>query len=68
MNKKQIKIDKLIEQGNELIHKHEELRNEIINNPDIPEILKEIFIGLGEGLKPALNLLYKQKEKNEQSR
>jgi len=37
-------IDKLIEQGAELAHKHEELRNEILDNPDMPQELKDIII------------------------
>ncbi len=36
-------IDKLIEQGAELARKHEELRDEIINNPDMPQELKDII-------------------------
>jgi len=31
------RIDKLIEQGTELARKHEELRDEILNNPDMPQ-------------------------------
>ena len=37
-------IDKLIEQGAELARKHEELRDEILNNPDTPQELKDIII------------------------
>ena len=37
-------IDKLIEQGAELARKHEEIRDEILNNPDIPQELKDIII------------------------
>ena len=36
-------IDKLIEQGAELARKHEEIRDEILNNPDIPQVLKDII-------------------------
>jgi hypothetical protein len=36
-------IDKLIEQGAELARKHEELRDEILNNPDMPQELKDII-------------------------
>ena len=47
-NTKQLKnimnnIDKLIEQGAELARKHEELRDEILNNPDMPQELKDII-------------------------
>lgn len=37
-------IDKLIDQGKELARKHEEIRDEILNNPDIPQELKDIII------------------------
>lgn len=37
-------INKLIEQGAELARKHESTRNEILNNPDIPQELKDIII------------------------
>jgi hypothetical protein len=37
-------IDKLIQKGAELARKHEEIRNEILNNPDIPQELKDIII------------------------
>ena len=38
------KIDKLIEQGAELARKHEELRDEILNNLDMPQELKDLII------------------------
>ena len=37
-------IDKLIERGAELARKHEEIRDEILNNPDMPQELKDIII------------------------
>ena len=37
-------IDKLINQGKELARKHEEIRDEILNNPDMPQELKDIII------------------------
>jgi hypothetical protein len=37
-------IDKLIERGAELTRKHEEMRDEILNNPDMPQELKDIII------------------------
>ena len=37
-------IDKLIEQGAELARKQESIRNEILNNPDMPQELKDIII------------------------
>lgn len=38
------KLDKLIECGAELARKHEEKRDEILNNPDVPQELKDIII------------------------
>jgi hypothetical protein len=35
---------KTIEQGAELARKHEKLRDEILNNPDMPQELKDIII------------------------
>lgn len=46
-------IDKLIEQGAELARKHEEIRDEILNNPDMPQELKDIII---ENRIPAENI------------
>jgi hypothetical protein len=37
----------------------------MLSNPEIPEEIKQILTGLGEGLKPTLELLYEQKNKNE---
>ena len=37
-------INKLIERGKELARKHEEIRDEILNNPDMPQELKDIII------------------------
>ena len=37
-------INKLIEQGKELARKHEEIRDEILNNPDMAQELKDIII------------------------
>jgi hypothetical protein len=36
--------DKLIEKGTKLARKHEELRDEILNNPDMPQVLKDFII------------------------
>ena len=52
-------INKLIERGAELARKHEELRDEILNNPDISQELKDQFIQLEEEF---------NKKENEQSR
>ena len=38
------KLDKLIECGAELARKHEEKSDEILNNPDAPQELKDIII------------------------
>jgi hypothetical protein len=38
------KLDKLIECGAELARKHEENSDEILNNPDVPQELKDIII------------------------
>lgn len=37
-------IDKLIERGKVLARKYEEIRDEILNNPDIAQELKDIII------------------------
>ena len=37
-------IDKLIDQAKEFARKHEEIRDEILNNPDMPQELKDIII------------------------
>ena len=37
-------INKLIERGKELARKHEEIRDEILNNPDMAQELKDIII------------------------
>lgn len=44
MNKKSNNLDKLIERGAELARKHEEIRDEILNNPDMPQELKDMII------------------------
>ena len=44
-------IDKLIERGAELARKHEEMRDEILNNPDVSQELKDKFIQLEEEFK-----------------
>ena len=38
------KLDKLLEEAAELARKSEENRNEILNNPDIPQELKDIIV------------------------
>ena len=55
-------IDKLIEQGAELARKQESIRNEILNNPDIPQELKDAMIGLGDTIIPTLNIIDKDKK------
>ena len=37
-------IDERIKEGAELARKHEERRDEILNNPDMPQELKDIII------------------------
>jgi hypothetical protein len=44
-------INKLIERGAELARKHEEIRDEILNNPDVSQELKDKFIQLEEEFK-----------------
>ena len=61
-------IDKLIQECEEHLKHYEETKESLLSDPDIPEKIKEINIGLGEALKPTLKLLYEQKEKNEQLR
>lgn len=56
------KIDKLIEQGAELARKQEEIRDEILNNPDMPQELKNAMIGLGDTIIPILNIIDKDKK------
>jgi hypothetical protein len=36
-------INKLIEKGTELKHRHEELQDEILNLPDVPQELKDLI-------------------------
>ncbi len=55
-------IDELIKQGEELARRHEAIRNEILNNPDIPQEMKDIIIGLGETIIPTLNIIDKDKK------
>ena len=43
-NEKMKDIDKLIDQAKEFARKHEEIRDEILNNPDMPQELKDIII------------------------
>ena len=38
------KLDKLIECGAELARKHEEKSDEILNNPNVPQELKDVII------------------------
>ena len=61
-------IDKLIEEGEAHLKHYEETKEAMLADPDIPDKIKEIHVGLGEALKPTLKILYEQKEKNEQSR
>ena len=52
-------IDKLIEQGAELARKQESIRDEILNNPDMPQELKDAMIGLGDTIIQTLNIIDK---------
>jgi hypothetical protein len=61
-------IDKLIKEGDVHLKQYEETKESMLSNPEIPDDVKKILTGLGEGLKPALELLYKQKNEDEQSR
>ena len=51
------KLDKLIEQGAELARRHEEIRNEILNDPNLPQNMKDAIIGLGDAIIPTLNII-----------
>lgn len=62
------KLDKLIKEGEEHLKQYEETKESMLSNPEIPDDVKKILTGLGEGLKPALELLYNQKNEDEQSR
>ena len=44
-------IDKLIQESEEHLKHYEETKESLLLNPDIPEKIKEINIGLGEVLK-----------------
>lgn len=59
-------IDKLIQEGEKQLKCYEETKESLLSDPNIPDIIKEIHIGLGEALKPTLKLLYEQKQKNGQ--
>ena len=59
-------INKLIQEGEDMLKNYEETKESLLSDPDIPEKIKEIHIGFGESLRPTLKLLYEQKEKNEQ--
>lgn len=37
-------LDERIKKGAELARKHEQIRDEILNNPDMPQELKDIII------------------------
>ena len=58
-------LDKLIEEGENHLRQYEETKESMLSNPEIPEEIKQILTGLGEGLKPTLELLYEQKNKHE---
>jgi hypothetical protein len=68
MENKLDNLDKLIQEGEDHLKHYEETKESLLSDPEIPEKIKEIHIGLGEALKPTLKLLYKQKAKNEQPR
>jgi hypothetical protein len=61
-------LDKLIKEGEDHLRQYEETKESMLSNPEISNEIKQILTGLGEGLKPALELLYEQKNKNEQPR
>lgn len=56
-------IDKLIQEGEDHLKHYEQTKESLLSDPNIPDKIKEIQIGLGEALKPALKLLYKQRNK-----
>jgi hypothetical protein len=68
MENKLDNLDKLIQEGEDHLKHYEETKESLLSDPEIPEKIKEIHIGLGEALKPTLKLLYEQKAKNEQPR
>jgi hypothetical protein len=61
-------LAKLIKEGEDHLRQYEETKESMLSNPEISDEIKQILTGLGEGLKPALELLYEQKNKNEQPR
>ena len=61
-------LDKLIEEGEEHLKQYEETKESMLSNPEIPDNVKKILTDLGEGLKPTLELLYKQKNEDGQTR
>jgi len=61
-------LDKLIQEGEEQLKDYEEKKESLLLDPNIPNKIKEIYIGLGEALKPALKILYEEKNKDEQVR
>lgn len=62
------KIIELIQECKNQIKHYEETKESLLSNLDIPDKIKEIYIGLGEALYPTLKILYEVKEKYEQSR
>lgn len=56
-------LDKLTQEAETHLKHYEETKESLLSDPDIPEKIKEIHIGLGEALKPTLKILYEQKEK-----
>jgi hypothetical protein len=65
MENKLDNLNKLIQEGEDHLKHYEETKESLLSDPEIPEKIKEIHIGLGEALKPTLKLLYEQKAKNE---
>jgi hypothetical protein len=63
-------LDNLIQEGEDQLKHYKETKESFLSDPNIPDKLKEAYIGLGEALKPMLELLYKEKniKQNEQLR
>ena len=60
-NKNMSNIDELIKEGEKQLKRYEDTKESMLSNPEIPDIIKEIHVGLGEALRPTLKILYEQK-------
>jgi hypothetical protein len=60
------KINELISEGESQLKHYEEVKEDMLSDNEIPTKIKEVYIGLGEALRPTLKLLYEEREKYEQ--